>query len=40
MQEYVKFQLSTCHSGLFVCESDIHISIEHPVLAATPDGCI
>ena len=40
MQEYVKFQNTNVGNGLFVCESGIHISIDHPFLGATPDGCV
>ena len=40
VQEYVKFQHTNGCNGLFVCESGIHISIDHPFLGATPDGCV
>ena len=39
-QEYVKYQHSHGHRGLFVCTSGVHISIAQPFLGASPDGCV
>ena len=40
LQQYVHFQHAHNHSGLFVCNSGIHISKTHPFLGASPDGCV
>ena len=40
LQQYVQFQYAHSHSGLFVCNSGIHISKTHPFLGASPGGCV